>query len=349
MSSSGRPEDRPANADADHGITWRPWLVDNVHRIDWRAMSTSHALWQYAPQAISWNDADYWPPDKNPTALRNRMAQYYPTCTYKTKEDVEDMGSVGSGGYSRKYNHPPRVDILSPLEGDTFNSNITTTLTADAYDWDGDVAQLVYSCNGAEIGTGTAPDFHVDVVLPDGHCVLTAIATDNDGASAEAPAIAVDVNNSPTLDSPPIADPNPVIMPEQTSTLSVVASDPEGDPLTYSWDVLTGPGLPVFADATADTTEVTFDLEGSYEFEVQVTDDSGGITSGTVTVLIQPEGGVGDPPPADDGDDGCGTSSGSSTLIPIFLLLAFLTMLAISRRNCNPAAHRTSGRESISG
>ena len=61
-------------------------------------------------------------------------------------------------------------------------------------------------------------------------------------------------------------------------TLPVEAMDPEGDPLLYAWQVVTGPGVPRIDDAAAPTPSVQFPLAGIYRFEVAVSDDAGHTT-----------------------------------------------------------------------
>ena len=77
--------------------------------------------------------------------------------------------------------------------------------------------------------------------------------------------------------------------------------DPDGDPLTYQWDVLSTPGgsaaLP--ADPTAEITEITVDMPGDYELQLTVDD---GLTSDLDTVIITVEEGNA-APIADAGSD----------------------------------------------
>jgi glucose/arabinose dehydrogenase/PKD repeat protein len=61
------------------------------------------------------------------------------------------------------------------------------------------------------------------------------------------------------------------------------SSDPEGNPLSYSWD-LNGDGT--FGDATGSTASYTYTVAGVYHPSLQVTDDHGAsdVTSATITV-----------------------------------------------------------------
>ena len=92
-------------------------------------------------------------------------------------------------------------------------------------------------------------------------------------------------NQHPTITDGPSADPNPVS--GNTTTLSVTASDPDGDPLSYFWSVASQPAGSSPAVGNGATTEVTFDKAGTYEFQVSVIDDQGGQDTGTVAVTVQ--------------------------------------------------------------
>ena len=61
------------------------------------------------------------------------------------------------------------------------------------------------------------------------------------------------------------------------------SSDPEGKPLSYSWD-LNGDGT--FGDATGSTASYTYTTAGVYHPSLRVTDDQGASDTGSVTVTV---------------------------------------------------------------
>ena len=83
----------------------------------------------------------------------------------------------------------------------------------------------------------------------------------------------------------------PFVSPEAvvglTAQLSVMASDPDGDALSYAWSVMSQPedSTPQFASINASTSEVRFDRVGSYQFQVTI-DDSSHLTHGIVSVIV---------------------------------------------------------------
>ena len=71
------------------------------------------------------------------------------------------------------------------------------------------------------------------------------------------------------------ASPGYIVSPTNSATLSVMASDPELDPLTYRWSVTNQPAgaNAVFANSNAATTVVNgLTVAGTYVFNVDVSD-----------------------------------------------------------------------------
>lgn len=90
---------------------------------------------------------------------------------------------------------------------------------------------------------------------------------------------------------PPFAKAGPdllVILPDNFTTLDgSTSTDPENNISSYSWSKISGPVSFTIANPTAPQTQVTNLIEGSYKFELKVT-DLGGLTSkDTIMVLVQ--------------------------------------------------------------
>ncbi len=90
-------------------------------------------------------------------------------------------------------------------------------------------------------------------------------------------------NQAPTINTPAWADPNPVTPPAGT-TVHVGASDPDGDPITYLWSKVSGPGTATFAAPAAADSGVSFSAAGRYVLRVTVSDNRGGSATSDVTV-----------------------------------------------------------------
>jgi hypothetical protein len=89
------PEDRPANADEQHGITWHPFYYGNRSTLCGEIVSTAAPTWEHAPQMIGWDEGDYSQKTFDKDAVKKCMGEYYPNARYMKKADVEAMGKVG--------------------------------------------------------------------------------------------------------------------------------------------------------------------------------------------------------------------------------------------------------------
>lgn len=87
------------------------------------------------------------------------------------------------------------------------------------------------------------------------------------------------VNNPPTISAS--ATPSSGVAP-LTVELAASGSDPDGDPLTYTWAFSEG------GSASGATVSHTYSAAGTYTATVTVTDGNGGSASATVTVQVTP-------------------------------------------------------------
>lgn len=70
-------------------------------------------------------------------------------------------------------------------------------------------------------------------------------------------------------------------------TVSVVATDPNGDTMQYAWEQASGPGAAAIAAPDASSTTVTFDEEGEYVLRILVSDGNDYIGLGTLDVMFR--------------------------------------------------------------
>jgi hypothetical protein len=103
----------------------------------------------------------------------------------------------------------------------------------------------------------------------------------------------------PVCNTPPVAnDTNATTLEDHSVTITMTASDADGDSLTFS--ILTNPAhgvLSAIFNATPTSAQVTYTPDGNYNggdsFTFQADDGKGGTSTGTVSITVTP---VNDPP-----------------------------------------------------
>lgn len=110
--------------------------------------------------------------------------------------------------------------------------------------------------------------------------------TDNKGALGTDTVQIIIVN--PTVNRPPVADAGPdrsITLPTNSTTLDGSNSaDPDNNIASYKWSMVSGPSAAGIGQAAAATTQVSGFTEGSYSFELMVTDAGGLFDRDTVQV-----------------------------------------------------------------
>jgi hypothetical protein len=159
----------------------------------------------------------------------------------------------------------------------------SATFTPVATDPDGTIASHTWHF-GATTVPGTGPPGPTTRTFPtEGIVPVWVEVLDNDGNTGASPVISVSVsaNQPPTITSA-TASPN-TIQEGGSVTFAATATDPEGDPLTFSWDI-DSDGTPEYSGAGATHT---FSTAGNYSITVSVSDGINTV-SGTVTVDVDP-------------------------------------------------------------
>ncbi len=102
---------------------------------------------------------------------------------------------------------------------------------------------------------------------------------------------------------PPIANAGSdqtITLPVNNVTLTGSGTDADGTIANYSWTKISGPSS-VITNSNNSTTTVTGLLQGTYKFELKVTDDVGATNVDTVQVIVNPPANI--PPVANAGTD----------------------------------------------
>jgi RHS repeat-associated protein len=182
-------------------------------------------------------------------------------------------------------NIPPSVNISSPANGSNALANHPVTITANASDSDGTVTSVAFHVNGALIGEGSPPFQFAWPGGAAGTYSLTAVATDNEGASTVSPAVNLQVvNNSPAqpvvdMQSPSEGDtltaPTAIVGTVDTPILqSYVLQYRLKDQACTQW-VTFHTGLNSITNASLGTFDTTLLRNGIYEIQLLATDLNG--------------------------------------------------------------------------
>ncbi len=112
--------------------------------------------------------------------------------------------------------------------------------------------------------------------------------TDNDGAIGT-DNIQITVNAAPN--KVPVANAGPdqsVNLPTNSVILSGSGNDSDGSITNYLWTKISGPASYLFSDSTSALVNVNNLAEGTYQFQLQVTDNDGAISTDIVEVTVNP-------------------------------------------------------------
>lgn len=140
-------------------------------------------------------------------------------------------------------NQAPTVAMTSPASGAAFTAPATISLGASASDSDGTIAKVEFYAGSTLLGTDTEAPYQLSwSSVPTGTYNLTAVATDDDGASATSSTVSITVD-----DAPPPTD-----LPSGWSHVDIGATPIAGDAI-HSSGVFTvkGSGADIWGSADA--------------------------------------------------------------------------------------------------
>jgi outer membrane protein OmpA-like peptidoglycan-associated protein len=181
-------------------------------------------------------------------------------------------------------NHPPVAACAANPASVIAGSGDSVAVHVTASDPDNDNLTYSYTATGGSV-EGTGPDARFTTSgLNEGSYTVNAKVDDGRGGTATCSA---DVKVEPRPNRPPTiscsTDRSP-IMPGDRTGITATASDPDNDPLTYSYSASDG-------HVTGDGPKAEFDSTGlqagSYTVKCSVSDGRGGTADATTTVDVQ--------------------------------------------------------------
>ena len=181
-------------------------------------------------------------------------------------------------------NHPPVAACSANPTSVYAGSNDAVTVHVNASDPDNDTLTYSYTATGGTV-EGTGPDARFNTSgLAEGTYTVNAKVDDGKGGTASCAAditVAKKPNQPPTISC--ATDHSP-IMPGERTGITATASDPDGDPLTYTY---TATGGQVSGDGPKATFDSTGLAAGSYTVKCSVSDGRGGTADANTTVDVQ--------------------------------------------------------------
>jgi len=214
-----------------------------------------------------------------------------------TARATDNLGlSTTSAAVSIRVDAPPGVSITAPANGAVFTAPATIALTATASDADGTVAKVDFFDGAALIGTATAAPYGATLAnAAAGTHMLTARATDNNGAVTTSAAVSVIVDAAPTVSLTAPAN-NAVFAAPASVTLTASATDSVGT--IAKVDFYQGTTLIGTATSSPYSFNWTNVAPGTYSLTAVATNDAGMTTTSSavgITVDAAPSVAISSP------------------------------------------------------
>ena len=184
-------------------------------------------------------------------------------------------------------NAAPQITAGPTASPDSISDLQTSTISATASDPDGDPLTYAWTASGGSIsGTGASVTFTPPPVATTTTFSVSLTVSDGKGGTAAAGTtvkVSRQHNTAPQITAGPGASPDS-ITDIQTSTLSVAATDAEGDALTYGWTpsggAISGSGASVTFTPPAVVSTTTFTIA------LSISDGHGGTATGNTSVKV---------------------------------------------------------------
>ncbi len=132
-------------------------------------------------------------------------------------------------------NHAPTIDGQTPASPVAVNEGGVINMQTFAHDEDGDALTYSWFINGTLAGTGSTYAFVTNYNSAGTYTVQCTVSDGNLNASTQWSVNVLNVNRPPTIISRIPSYTYPTMYEGDMMTLSVTATDPDGDSIIYSW------------------------------------------------------------------------------------------------------------------
>ena len=182
-------------------------------------------------------------------------------------------------------NAPPSVAVTAPAADTVVTAPASITLSADAADSDGQIAQVAFYQGSTLLGSATQAPYAVTWAdAPAGTYRLSAVATDNHGASTASAAVAIIVNAPPTVALTAPADQAVLAAP---TDLVLIAQASDSDGSIAKVEFYQGTTLLGSTSQAPYSFTLANAAPGVYSLSAKATDDRGAATvSAVVTATV---------------------------------------------------------------
>lgn len=266
----------------------------------WMAPTQAQAQSVSCTGVAEWNAATiYNPGDKlvyqgklyqAQIAIWNAPPTHCPSCGWYL-----DLGTCGTGGT----NQSPTVSLTAPANNATFTAGATITISANAADSDGTVAQVQFFRGTTSLGVDTSSPYSVSWSnVAAGSYAIKAVATDNAGATGTSALANITVNPVTSPDTTAPSVPAGLAAPSVTSS-SVnltwnASTDNAGGSGVAGYDVYRNGGL-VGSSSSTGYTDSGLAAATAYTYRVRARDNAGNASaqSGQITATTSQGGGGG--------------------------------------------------------
>ena len=276
-------------------VTLRHLILSCALPLAWLATS-AHAQSATCTGVSAWNAATIYNAGDKMTykghlyqassQIWNTAPDYCPSCGW-----YQDLGTCSGGGG----NQPPTAALTAPANGATFTAGANITITANAADSDGTVAKVEFFRGATSIGSKTSSPWSVTWNnVPAGSYALTAVATDNAGASTTSAAVNITVSAG-TPDTTPPSVPGGLAGTPSSNSVSLnwsASTDNAGGSGVAGYDVYRN-GVLVGSPTSTSYTDTGLAASTSYTYTVRARDNAGNASAQSTSIAVKTTAGGG--------------------------------------------------------
>ncbi len=210
--------------------------------------------------------------------------------TFRARDGALDSVEATVSIQIQPVNDPPTITIVSPFAGATFNEGTAVLVRMRAADDDA-VARITLFANGNLLTELLPPSFEFNWINPPtGTQLLSAVAVDNEGVTANSSPVEVRVGAVEHGDFAVDAGPDQIIVsPGIVSLTGNVERISDGGSVSpmVSWSAVASGATAGFENSNSLQTTATFTTPGEYDLRLAVREEDGYRTD-TVQIVVLP-------------------------------------------------------------